>query len=281
MSRFIIYALSYDNSDRFYIGKSSSGLERPRQHSRERTLMKVPHYPVSKWIRKHGALPNIIVLEECDKDSLSDAEIFYIAYFRSLGFKLLNLSDGGEGPLGLKQSEETKRKRADKIRGTKRSDDYKRLASIRSKEMVSRPGMCERIAASLRGRQRPADVVARVSARLRGRCTEKQREDLKSARAARRTARIVLNEKIGTALLSEWRAINGLSLTQAAKQLDIPLSCLHRIEKREPEDSRRKALAVSSQVIAKKSLEGWASGTFANRSKKYTTNMRINLLGAP
>lgn len=53
--------------------------------------------------------PEIVVLE-CeftDKEALKLAEQRYIAHFRFFGLNLTNLSDGGDGPLGVKRSPET------------------------------------------------------------------------------------------------------------------------------------------------------------------------------
>lgn len=96
LSRFIIYALHHNDSPRIYIGRSSTGLERPRQHGKTKTC-----FPVSRWahkLSKQGKTYSIAVLEEFDSpEHLNEAERFYISYFRSLGIPLLNCTDGGEG----------------------------------------------------------------------------------------------------------------------------------------------------------------------------------------
>lgn len=101
-----------------YIGKSSSGMKRPKAHGRSSTLKVESHFPVHRWIEKLRRLGHeyqILVLEETTKDQLAEAECEWIAEARRQGVDLLNLTDGGEGALGYKQSMETRRKRGDAL----------------------------------------------------------------------------------------------------------------------------------------------------------------------
>lgn len=101
ISDFIIYALHHDDSDHIYIGKSSNGLRRPKQHGSPVNIRKHPNYPVVRWIKKRRASGEdykIAILEEhATNTNLNEAERFYIASFRSIGVPLLNLTDGGDG----------------------------------------------------------------------------------------------------------------------------------------------------------------------------------------
>lgn len=140
---FLVYVLYNDVSNSVYVGKSASGLRRPRQHKALADKSKYFNYPIYKWIRKYQSLGHeykILVLEnQSDHALLCEAEKFYIAYFRSIGMKLLNVTEGGEGfmPIGGKLSPEhkakilailtpeTRAKYADKIRGRKHSEEHK------------------------------------------------------------------------------------------------------------------------------------------------------------
>jgi hypothetical protein len=65
------------------------------------------------WLRKQlndGYVPIPFVIEECTLGTIVDAEIHMIAYFRSLGCRLTNLTEGGGGIVGYKFSDETKMK---------------------------------------------------------------------------------------------------------------------------------------------------------------------------
>lgn len=110
--KYIIYALHHDSSPRVYVGKSTCGLARPNQHKKPSALKK--NWFVSKWVKKlikNGCMYEIAVLEEhMSLDGLAEAEQFYISTFRGLGIPLLNLTDGGEGSVGYKHSEETRSK---------------------------------------------------------------------------------------------------------------------------------------------------------------------------
>lgn len=99
VSRFLIYALTEPDTDAVrYIGRSCTGLLRPREHSqragRERTHK-------ATWIRslvQTGTMYGVRVLEECsDVRSTIEAEIRWIAEGKRLGWALTNHTDGGEG----------------------------------------------------------------------------------------------------------------------------------------------------------------------------------------
>ena len=100
----IIYALSHPITDEVrYVGKSECGLFRPRQHGSLSNLKKIK-LPVVRWINKlksQNLEYKIEVVEECQtREALNETEKFYISYFRSLGFRLLNICSGGEGFTG-------------------------------------------------------------------------------------------------------------------------------------------------------------------------------------
>lgn len=96
-----------------YIGKTTRGIERLRQHcysvttrSNERNYRKI------NWIKKLDSLNlkfQVIYLEYCTEETLDEAEMFNIAYFKSIGCKLLNHSNGGEETYRHKYTEEEKK----------------------------------------------------------------------------------------------------------------------------------------------------------------------------
>lgn len=49
------------------------------------------------------------IIEEC-YDNWDERERFWISYYRMIGENICNLTDGGEGILGCKKSEETRKK---------------------------------------------------------------------------------------------------------------------------------------------------------------------------
>lgn len=122
---FIIYALHHDASDRVYVGMSSRGLARSAEHRKASYRRKWPHLAVSRWANKYPDF-QVAVLEECsDIEALRAAECFYIAAFRALGMRLLNLTDGGEGVIGYVKSREVIARAAAKVRGRKMSPEQR------------------------------------------------------------------------------------------------------------------------------------------------------------
>lgn len=147
MKKFLIYALHHDSSQHVYVGKSSQGLNRPREHGKNYNLKKFAHLPVCRWItklRSNGHDYSFSILELCDSTlSLAEAERFYIELYRSIGMKLLNLTDGGEGTLGIKKSpEEIERMRTRNL-GRKASVETKLKMSISHKtpEAITHRGL--------------------------------------------------------------------------------------------------------------------------------------------
>lgn len=106
----IIYALvdPRDNTIR-YIGKSTKGVARLRDHLKPRNLIK--HNHKNNWINLLlvlGFKPNIMIIESFDnKFILNEKEIFYIKHYKELGHDLTNSTEGGEGTPGYKHKEDT------------------------------------------------------------------------------------------------------------------------------------------------------------------------------
>lgn len=149
MSSFIVYGLIDPRTKLIrYIGKSCNGLSRPKKVSvylRGRSYCK-------NWIRELcdlGLSYEIIVLSECDSDPLLlTEEIWWIAYGRACGWPLTNLTSGGEGAAGVKQSVDNRRKKSEAALG-------------RSVPLSVR----ERISATLTGRTLPASQVIKMRER--------------------------------------------------------------------------------------------------------------------
>lgn len=87
----------------------------------------------NQWIRSlknKNTLPVIFIIDECySLDELNRLEIFWIGYFKSIGCRLTNVTIGGDGAKGVKQSAETIAKRVAKQVGTKRTEECKKRMS--------------------------------------------------------------------------------------------------------------------------------------------------------
>ncbi len=122
--KFLIYGLVDPRTQAVrYVGKSTSGLRRPKEHSAPSLLEGVRTHKAN-WIRTlraQGLRPTITVLEEfSDAGPLDVAEVAWIATGRALGWPLTNGADGGVGSPGRVLSAETKAKIGAANKGAKR-----------------------------------------------------------------------------------------------------------------------------------------------------------------
>lgn len=161
----VIYALCDGSGEIRYVGKTSLGLEkRINEHlSLARTVGK--QY-VHKWIRSLWAInrvPSVILLIECNGDGC-DEERRQIALARVAGNRLTNLTDGGEGVTGLKQSERSKA--ASRAYGKKAMQDPVRLAKAVATLALYRfdENAKRKQAEKMRGRPKSPEAIAKTRA---------------------------------------------------------------------------------------------------------------------
>jgi len=171
VSRFLIYGL-VDPRTRLirYVGKSTSGLRRPRGH-RNPSNQKATYS--ARWVealRREGLTYTIVVLEEQAFGlSLDIAEQWWIAYGRASGWPLTNLTDGGEGTTGWSMRPETKEKIAATKRGRKLSVEHRAKISNTLKANTDQIAHLARLSRENVGRSPSAETLARRSASLRDR----------------------------------------------------------------------------------------------------------------
>lgn len=108
-----IYTLEHpDTNEIRYIGKTSNLKRRYYHHTNKKEHEKNRRY-LSNWLNnlfKQDKKPIISILEECDENSWVECEKFWIEQFKNWGFKLVNGSEGGDGNLNIKLSNEHKTK---------------------------------------------------------------------------------------------------------------------------------------------------------------------------
>lgn len=101
-----------DSSQTIYVGYTINPEKRLKRHIEEATSNRPERSRYRNcWIRSllnKGIMPNMIILEEVQDSDWQEAEMFYIAYFRSIGMKLCNDTDGGDGTLGHRHTDEAK-----------------------------------------------------------------------------------------------------------------------------------------------------------------------------
>jgi group I intron endonuclease len=109
-NKIYIYTLCNPNTgDIRYVGVSKHPHIRYKEHIRE---SKVNNTYKCCWIRSIKYEPKMEIIDECYFSDFAFWEKYYISLFKSWGFKLTNLCDGGKGPHGYKFSEESKKKRS-------------------------------------------------------------------------------------------------------------------------------------------------------------------------
>jgi hypothetical protein len=156
-SELFVYGLADPRTDVIhYIGKSKTGLRRPRRHGVG--LINDPN-PKGAWVRglvAEGVQFRIIVMEEASRaEDLDALECFWIAQGRALGWPLTNVTKGGKGWLGGRQSESAKRRIG-------QANSHPHTEEHRNK---NREGLKRHWASGARG----AEYLARLSQALKGR----------------------------------------------------------------------------------------------------------------
>lgn len=202
MNRFLVYALIDPRNDLVrYIGKSTTGMRRPRSHKYLSNLRNEKTHKAN-WIRSlvhQGLQPAITVLETFDSEaSLSDAERFWIAQGRGLGWHLTNATKGGDGSTGYTKSAETRAKIGAKARGRVLSAEARVNMSLASKARVTptlltileigrTPEVRARVGAKLRGRKRPQHLVDALREKMLGRTfSEETRAKMRAAKLGKK-----------------------------------------------------------------------------------------------
>lgn len=118
--QFIIYGLADPRDGMLrYVGWSSNGVERAKaRHSAHcRNWEKV--------LETNGLKKQIVILQEFPgltdneaNETMGRLETGWISYFKKLGFKLTNVTSGGEGTVGRKLSEASRRKLSESRKGS-------------------------------------------------------------------------------------------------------------------------------------------------------------------
>lgn len=125
-----IYTLSDPLTNEIrYIGQTITSLEKRLYFHISESRTKLNTYKLN-WIRsltKKGLEPKIDLL---DIGEWSEDEIYWIAQFKSWGFRLVNLTDGGDGTIGRVCTPKTKKLLSKIMTGKKASEETKKKLSL-------------------------------------------------------------------------------------------------------------------------------------------------------
>ena len=212
----IIYGLKDPRDGRIrYVGKSCYGISRARRHSSVKALA-IDDTHKGRWIKQLASLglaPIIIVLEAgLTEETLSEAEVKWIAKGRSESWGLTNICDGGEGrQVGYVCSPETKEKvRLAKL-GKPRPDLVAYNLSRRGKPLKNKrksPHMVQRnkVIKGFLGKAHTPETIEKMR---QSRLGKPRSEETKAKIAATRAARKASNApRIRLNLLRSYLANN-------------------------------------------------------------------------
>lgn len=116
-SRAFVYGL-IDPETRavFYVGQSTRGMQRPRDHARKGWTFEIAI--LETVLDPRAPTPSLCpwLPEGRNQTALHEAERWWIAYGRASGWPLRNKTDGGEGTRGVNRSPEQRARYADATR---------------------------------------------------------------------------------------------------------------------------------------------------------------------
>ena len=170
--RFFIYGLTDPRTNQVrYIGRTVSGMRRPKMHGFPSILAKDKTYKAN-WIRQLRALDldyGVVVLEEVEKGKLGQVEQQWIAKAKAECWPLTNLTDGGEGGhLGRKFTPEHRARISAANKGRKMTLEQRaKLSEVAKKRSVD-PLKIAAMRASRIGSIHSEETKAKIGAANRG-----------------------------------------------------------------------------------------------------------------
>ena len=120
-----IYTLEDSNGNVRYVGKTSNIKKRLYFHVKNYNKSNTHKNNWIKSLINKGDYPVISILDEVEYGDSAFFEIYWISQFRSWGFNLTNLTDGGDGINGYKLTKEHKDKIREYQKGRKKSEEHK------------------------------------------------------------------------------------------------------------------------------------------------------------
>ena len=192
----------------FYVGKGNP--KRARTTDRGKNAY---HTNIVKKLKRLGLEVEIkIVSDEMHEKDAFTLEVERIAHWRAVGIKLANLSDGGEGPSGLRHTEEWKRAQSERLRGRPRSkeacektalklrgiplsEEHRKKLSDSHKGQIISDEARKKLSIALRGRIFSEDHRRKISLSLLGKSVgRKASEETKKKMSIAQTGRIMSPE---------------------------------------------------------------------------------------
>jgi hypothetical protein len=143
-----------DDSTIFYIGKGKKGRETVRQGRNKHWV---------NTVNKHGLNSQILAKWKTEQEAF-EHEKFLILCFKDMGFKLVNMTDGGEGMSNPSSETRKKMSNSQLSRNRKLTPEHKMALSIAHKGKPLSDKHRKKIALANSGKKKSAESIAKMSA---------------------------------------------------------------------------------------------------------------------
>ena len=152
-----IYVLCHPiTSEVRYVGKTVKSLESRFAMHVNSAFNRGSKTHLARWMRSLGVLPEVRALMVVNGDGCQ-AEQGIIALYRAKGYRLTNITAGGEGVVGRVCSPEQRKKISDSNRGRVFTEDHRAKMSASRKGVKRKPHTaeaCAKISAAMQGNTR-------------------------------------------------------------------------------------------------------------------------------
>lgn len=172
--QFFIYGLTDPRTGEIrYVGKSATGMKRPRLHGKPSRLAKDRTHKAN-WIRSllaQGIHYGVEVLQYvASREELNDAERYWIREARNAGWELTNHTDGGDGLSGATFSAEHRARISKANRGRKLTAEQRErfLEAVQHRDPAAFVSNRRKAVAAWRGSKHTAETRRRIGAAHRG-----------------------------------------------------------------------------------------------------------------
>jgi hypothetical protein len=197
MASLYTLSLKSDPSNVRYVGitKYDEVLIRLKAHKEKAGKV---NRPVCDWIFKHydevlitKVSGNLTWEEACIKEKNM------IKNLKDLGFNLLNMTDGGDGSIGRKESEDTKKKKSEALKGHKVSKKTREKISKANKGKKRSNEAKIKMANAKKGKTLSPEHVEKIRKKLIGRpCTTETAKKISEAQKGKKISDTHLNNLI-------------------------------------------------------------------------------------
>ena len=251
-----------DTNEPRYVGKSDKPETRYRAHTKDSSKLYKAHWIQS--LQQNGKIPKMVIYAEVRNEAWPEAEHLLIAGFREMGYRLTNVTDGGEGPSGCKRSEETKRKMSESKRGCHRTftEEHKQKLREAGKGEKTLAHLC-RINKARKGTTRSEEVKNKISKSLMGHyMSEETRNKIKEKNTGKQRSEEYRRKMSAVK--------TGVKHTEETKQK------LSKINKGKP---GRKQSDESKRKISETLKITWYKRRLAGKAKWSRSNKDSNIIG--